>query len=136
MSHRIILRLMEGESMSGIPGRQSSDTSTASPRYFPPILCNYFGNMTSELFTVINIDSIGAQRSGDSVGVLWAGLAFRCKLTSSSSPVQVNLSIQSLVTPDLLSDTDMHLLFNRSYLVPVWLVTLYSGSSSSSVEAA
>ena len=122
--------------MSGMFGRQSGDSSPAYSRYLPPILCSAFDNISSELFNVINIDSIGAQRSGDSVGVLWAGLAFRCKSTSSSSPVQVNLSIQSLVTPDLLSDTDMHLLFNRSYLAPVWLVTLCSGSSSSSVEAA
>ena len=122
--------------MSGIFGRQSGDSIPDSPRYLPPILCNYFDNMPSELFTAINIDSIGAKRSGDSVGVLWAGLAFRCKSTSSSSPVQVNLSIQSLVTPDLLSDTDMNLLFNRSYFAQVWIVTLCSGSSSSSVEAA
>ena len=79
--------------MSGMFGRQSGDSSPASPRYLLHILCNYFGNISSELFTVINIDSIGAQRSGDSVGVLWAGLAFRCKSTSSSSPVQVNLSL-------------------------------------------
>ena len=79
--------------MSGMPGRQSGDTRPASPRYFPPILCSSFETIASELFTVINIDSIGAQRSGDSVGVLWAGLAFRCKLTSSSSPVQLNSSL-------------------------------------------
>ena len=122
--------------MSGMPGRQSGDTRPASPRYFPPILCSSFETIASELFTVINIDSIGAQRSGDSVGVLWAGLAFRCKLTSSSSPVQVNLSLPSLVTPDPLSDIDMNLLFNRSHMAPVWIVTLCSGSSSGSVEAA
>ena len=80
--------------MSGMFGRQSGDSSPAYSRYLPPIiLCSYFETMSSVLFTVINIDSIGAQRSGDSVGVLWAGLRFRCKSTSSSSPVQVNLSL-------------------------------------------
>ena len=122
--------------MSGMFGRQSGDSSPAYSRYLPPILCSPFENISSELFTVINIDSIGAQRSGDSVGVFWAGLAFRCKSTSSSSPVQVNLSLPSLVTPDPLSDIDMSLLFNRSHMAPVWIVTLCSGSSSSSVEAA
>ena len=124
--------------MSGMFRRQSGDSSPAYSRYLPSDLCIYssFDNISSELFTVINIDSIGAQRSGDSVGVLWAGLAFRCKSTSSSSPVQVNLSLPSVVTPDLLSDTDMNLLFNRSNIAPAWTVTLCSGSSSSSVEAA
>ena len=122
--------------MSGMFRRQSGDSSPAYSRYLPSILRSSFDNISGELFTVINIDSIGAQRSGDSVGVLWAGLAFRCKSTSSSSPVQVNLSLPSLVTPDPLSDTDMNLLFNRSYIEPVWTVALCSGSSSSSVEAA
>ena len=122
--------------MSEMLGRQSGDSSPAYSRYLPHILCSAFDNISSELFTVINIDFIGAQRSGDSVGVLWAGLAFWCKSASSSSPVQVNSSLASVVTPEPLSDTDLNLLFNRSYIAPVWIVTLCSGSSSSSVEAA
>ena len=92
--------------------------------------------MSGSLFLVIKIDSAGENRSVDSVGVLWAGLAFRCKSTSSSSPIQVNLSLPSLVTPNPLSDIDMNLLFNRSHMAPVWIVTLCNGSSSSSIEAA
>ena len=74
--------------MSGMFRRQSGDSSPAYSRYIPSVLCSSFENISSGLFTVINIDSIGAQRSRDSVGVLWAGLAFRCKLTSSSSPIK------------------------------------------------
>ena len=64
--------------MSGMFRRQSGDSSPAYSRYLPSVLCSSFDNISGELFTVINIDSIiGAQRSGGSVGVLWAGLAFR-----------------------------------------------------------
>ena len=65
--------------MSGMFRRQSGDSSPACSRYLPSVLCSSFDNISGELFTVINIDSIGAQRSGGggSVGVLWAGLTFR-----------------------------------------------------------
>ena len=72
--------------MSGMPGRQSGDTRPASPRYFPPILCSSFETIASELFTVINIDSIGAQRSGDSVGVLWAGFCISVQIDLEQQP--------------------------------------------------